>query len=87
MFLNKKVREKDQLFTDLVSVSLKYIDAPQIQSMINDVARLWNVPSTKVASNEQPALTKRVSTKLGRNAPKPAQEELKDFLLKNFLTT
>jgi len=50
MFLNKKVREKDQLFTDLVGVLAKHIDPSDAQSMINDVARLWKVPATSVAS-------------------------------------
>ena len=51
MFLNKKVREKDLMFTDLVASTLKHIDPSQIQNMINDVARLWKVPPTAVASN------------------------------------
>ena len=87
MFLNKKVREKDQLFTDLVASTLKHIDPTQIQSMMNDVARLWKVPSAAVASNAQPSLSRRVSAKMTKNTTKSGPEDLKELLLKNFLTT
>ena len=81
IFLNRKVREKDELFQKMVKCLCQIMSPEQSIHFIDQLSKAWNV---KVPATTQPRL-KRVGSR-GRFANK-VEVPLSEFLLANFVTT